>query len=214
VHIAGSMEQSGSFRIQRKSRREENVEATRAALIAVARRHFARHGFGETDIADVARDARLTTGAIYHHFKNKLALFQAVAEELESEILAASSSVAVGDPWEALHAAFEKLIDLCARPDVQRIVFVEAPQVIGPAAWREIEMQYAFGVMRKTLDALRAANCIKPYSTEYIACTLLALLRESSAEVARTRGSAPAREQVSELVSGVFSLLRNKTRRA
>ena len=178
--------------------------------MAVAGRHFARKGYNETDIVDIARDARLTTGAIYHHFKNKLALFQAVAEELETEILAASSSVAVGDPWEALHAAFEKLIDLCARPDVQRIIFIEAPQVIGPAAWRDIEMRYAFGALRHTLDALRAANRIKPYSTEYIACTLLALLRESSAEVARTRGSAKAREQVSELVSGVFNLLRTR----
>jgi AcrR family transcriptional regulator len=213
MHIARNMERSGSLTIRRKSRREENVEATRAALIAVARRHFARRGFGETDIADIARDARLTTGAIYHHFKNKVALFQAVAEELESEILAAPSSIAVGDPWEALHAAFEKLVDLCARPDVQRIIFIEAPQVIGPAAWREIEMRYAFGAMQATLASLRAANRIKPYSTEYIACTLLALLRESSAEVARTKGSAKAREHrehVSELASGVFKLLRTR----
>jgi hypothetical protein len=93
---------------------------------------------------------------------------------------------------------------------VQRIIFIEAPQVIGPAAWRDIEMRYAFGAMRTTLDSLRAANHIKPYSTEYIACTLLALLRESSAEVARTRGSAKARQQVRELASGVFNLLRTR----
>jgi len=186
------------------------VEATRAALVAVARRQFARKGFGGTDLADIARDARLTTGAIYHHFKNKLALFQAVAEGLEGEILAAATSAPAADPWEAMHAAFEKLIDLCARPDVQRIIFIEAPQVIGPAAWREIEMRYAFGVMQGTLDALRAANRIKPYSTEYIACTLLALLRESSAEVARSKGAGKARKQVSELVAGVFALLRAK----
>jgi AcrR family transcriptional regulator len=198
------------FTIPRKSRRDESVEATRAALIAVARRHFARKGFGGTDIVDIAEDARLTTGAIYHHFKNKRALFQTVAEELESEILAAATSALSRDPWEAMQVAFEKLVDLCARPDVQRIIFIEAPQVIGPAAWRDIEMRYAFGVMRSTLDALRDAKRIKPYSTEYIACTLLALLRESSAEVARTKGAAKAREQVSELVAGVFELLRTR----
>ena len=210
MHIGRNLGKLGNLAIPRKSRREENVAATRLALVAVARRHFARKGYNETDITDIAKDARLTTGAIYHHFKNKLALFQAVAEELESEILAASRSVAVSDPWEALHAAFEKLVDLCARPDVQRIIFIEAPQVIGPAAWREIEMRYAFGAMRVTLDTLRAADRIKPYSTEYIACTLLALLRESSAEVARTKGAAEAREHVTELVSGVFNLLQAK----
>jgi AcrR family transcriptional regulator len=210
MHIGRSLCKIENFTIPRKSRREENVEATRAALIAVARRHFARKGYNETDILDIAKDARLTTGAIYHHFKNKLALFQAVAEELESEILATSRSVAVGDPWDALYVAFEKLVDLCARPDVQRIIFVEAPQVIGPAAWREIEMRYAFGAVWTTLDSLRAADRIKPYSTEYIACMLLALLRESSAELARAKGAASAREQVSELASGVFDLLRMK----
>lgn len=204
----------GKLTIPRKSRREENVEATRAALIAVARRHFARKGYSDTDITEVAKDARLTTGAIYHHFKNKLALFRAVAEELEAEILSASAAVATDDLWDTLEAAFEKLIDLCARPEVQRIIFIEAPQVIGPAVWREIEMQYAFGAMRKTLDALRSANRIRPYSTEYLACLLLALLRESSAELARAKGSAKAREQVSELAAGVFSLLRTGHDRA
>jgi hypothetical protein len=71
-------------------------------------------------------------------------------------------------------------------------------------------MRYAFGAMRATLDKLRAANRIKPHSTEYIACTLLALLRVSSAEVARTKGSTKAREQVSELAAGVFNLLRTR----
>jgi AcrR family transcriptional regulator len=210
VHIDRNLQRFGGLAIPRKSRSEENAEATRAALIAVARRHFGRKGFSATDIAEVAKDARLTTGAIYHHFRNKLALFQAVAEALESEILAASASVAADDPLEALHAAFEKLVDRCARPDIQRIIFIEAPQVIGPAAWREIEMRYAFGSMQKVLASLRAADRIKPYSTEYIACILLALLRESSAEVARTKGSAKAREQVSELVSGVINLLRTR----
>jgi len=63
---------------------------------------------------------------------------------------------------------------------------------------------------RVKLESLRAANRIKPYSTEYIACTLLALLRESPMKVARTKGAAKAREHVTELVSGVFNLLRAK----
>jgi len=70
-------------------------------------------------------------------------------------------------------------------------------------------MRYAFGAMRVTLDTLRAADRIKPYSTEYIACTLLALLRESSSEVARTRGRR-GREHVTELVSAFFNLLQAK----
>ena len=138
-----------------KSRRQANIEATRAALIAIARKHFARHGYSRAEVGHIARDARVTTGAIYHHFSSKKGLFQAVAEQLESEILAAAAAVEEVDPWQRLRAGFEKLIDICASADVQRITFVEAPQVIGPDAWRKIELRYAFGAMRGVLGALR-----------------------------------------------------------
>jgi len=36
--------------------------------------------------------------------------------------------------------AFAALIDACAAPDVQRIIFLDAPRVIGPEAWRAIEL--------------------------------------------------------------------------
>jgi AcrR family transcriptional regulator len=191
----------------RKSRREENTEATRAAIVATARRHFARHGYSDTEIARIAADARVTTGAVYHHFSGKRALFQAVAEELEVEIVAAA---AVGEeepnPWRRIQKGFEKLIDLCASPDVQRITFIEAPQVIGPEAWREIELRYAYGALRQALTALVGAKMLKAYPVDLIARTLLALLHETSAEVARSKHDATVRRQVSELVDGVFRL--------
>jgi AcrR family transcriptional regulator len=138
-----------------KSRREENSEATRAAIIATARKHFARKGYSGTEISKIAADARLTTGAVYHHFSGKRALFQAAAEQLEVDILKTVSGVEGGDPWLGIHAGFEKLIDLCASPDVQRITFIEAPQVIGPEARRAIELRYAYGALRQALVAAK-----------------------------------------------------------
>ena len=189
-----------------KSRKEQNLEATRAALMAVARRHFARDGYSDTEIAKIAADARVTTGAVYHHFASKKGLFVAVAEDLEAEILGAAGSVTSDDPWQRLKLGFEKLIDLCASPAVQRIVFVEAPQVVGPDAWRRIELRYAFGALRAVLTKLREANIIKPYPTDLVARTLLALLHETSAEVARSKHDPVIRAQVSDLVAGVFEV--------
>src|SRR5262249_53106917 len=152
-----------------KSRREANLEATRAALLAVARKRFAREGFSRTDLAQIAGDARVTTGAIYHHFSSKKGLFQAVSEQLEYEIVAAAASVVERNPWRRLRVGFEKLIDFCAAADVQRITFIEAPQVIGPEEWRKIELRYAFGAVRGVLEALRDAGTIKPYPTDLVA---------------------------------------------
>jgi AcrR family transcriptional regulator len=190
-----------------KSRREENSEATRAAIIATARKHFARNGYSDTEIGRIAADARVTTGAVYHHFSGKRDIFQAVAEQLEVDILKTASAVGGSDPWLRIQAGFEKLIDLCASPDVQRITFVEAPQVIGPDAWRAIELRYAYGALTQALTALVAAKVVKPYPVDFVARTLLALLHESSAEVARSKHDATVRKQVSELVKGAFGLL-------
>jgi AcrR family transcriptional regulator len=187
-----------------KSRKEQNLEATRAALMAVARRHFGREGYSGAEIAAIAADARVTTGAVYHHFASKKGLFMAVAEDLEAEILRTAASVPDGPPWQRLRDGFEKLIDLCASPAVQRIVFVEAPQVVGPEAWRKIELQYAFGTLRNVLASLRETGIIKPYPVDLIARTLLALLHETSAELARSKHDPAIRAQISEMVAGVF----------
>jgi AcrR family transcriptional regulator len=189
-----------------KSRKEQNLEATRAALMVVARKHFARDGYSDAEIGRIAADARVTTGAIYHHFAGKKGLFVAVAEDLEAEILRTAASVTDGDPWQRLTLGFEKLIDLCASPAVQRIIFVEAPQVVGPEAWRKIELQYAFGTLRTVLASLRDAEIIKPYPVDLMARTLLALLHETSAELVRSRHDPAVRAQISDLAKGVLDV--------
>lgn len=190
-----------------KTRREANVEATRAAVLAAARRQFARVGFSRAELAKIAVEARVTTGAIYHHFASKKGLFLAVAEQLEAQILKEGLAAENEDPWLRFQAGFERLIDYCAAADVQRIIFVEAPQVMGPEAWRKVELKYAYGALHETLPRLIAAGILKPFPIELIARTLLALLRETSAEVARTRRDAKAREQVSDLARGVLGAL-------
>lgn len=190
-----------------KTRREMNIEATRAALLAAARKQFARVGFTQAELGKIAADARVTTGAIYHHFGSKKGLFLAVAEQLEAQILQEGLAAKNEDPWLRFQEGFEKLIDLCAVADVQRITFVEAPQVIGPEAWRKIELKYAYGALHATLPKLIAAGILKPYPIELIAGTLLALLRETSAEVSRTKHDAKVRAQVSDFARGVLGAL-------
>ena len=64
--------------------------ATRAALIELAAQLFSTQGYLQTSIRDIARDADLTTGAIYGHFRNKAellaeAISSRTATELEAE---------------------------------------------------------------------------------------------------------------------------------
>ena len=189
-----------------KSRRETNIEATRAALLDVARKHFARVGYSRAEIGQIAADARVTTGAVYHHFDSKKGLFVAVAEEIEAEILKAGT-VDSGDPLDRLRVGFERSIDYCASPAVQRITFIEAPQVIGPDAWYKIELRYAYGALRQVLAQLIGLGVIKAYPIDFIAQALLALLRVASAEVARSKHDPTIRANISEMIGGFFNVL-------
>jgi AcrR family transcriptional regulator len=188
-----------------KSRREANIEATRAALLAAARHHFAQYGYAHAEVSRIAADAQVTTGAVYHHFLSKKGLFQAVAEQLEEEILTAAAAQPAANMWQGLRAGFETLIDVCAAPDIQRIVFIEAPQVIGPQEWREIELRYAFGATRLIIEHLMADNTLRRFPVDLVARTLLSLLSEAAAEVARAPGDPIIRAQVAEMVRRVLN---------
>ncbi len=81
-------------------------DRTRGALLAAAVVRFAREGYRGTSVADVCRDAGLSTTASYPYFANKEALFvAAVDEDVAGLIDDAVSLVAVGeepDEWGRL----------------------------------------------------------------------------------------------------------------
>ena len=190
-----------------RSRRESNIAATREALLSAARQHFAKAGYAATEVGRIASDAGVTTGALYHHFSSKKILFQAVAEQIEAEILVAAAAAEGVDPWQRLRSGFGKLIEICAAADVRRIIFVEAPQVIGPEAWREIELRYAYGATRMALERLMAAEVLRRCPVDLVARSLLALLGEAAAEVARAPGDEDVRAQVAEMMNAMLDSL-------
>ncbi|MGL4314958.1 MAG: TetR/AcrR family transcriptional regulator [Sphingomonas sp.] len=193
------------------SRRADQLEATRRALIAAGRQHFGAVGYAAAEVGAIAAQARVTTGALYHHFGNKLGLFTAVAESLEQELVAVALDVPGETPWARLRAGLHALIDHCAAEDMRRILLVEAPQVIGPAAWREIELRYAYGAMRAVLGELMAAGELETAPVEFLARALLVLLGEAAAEIAVAE-TADARRQVYATIDRMLDALETRRR--
>jgi AcrR family transcriptional regulator len=190
-----------------KSRRDENADASRAALLAAARELFGTEGFAAVSLEAVARRARMTTGAVYHHFANKKALFQATAEALEAELMETGRQQhPEPDLWLRMRSVFPRLVERCADPIIQRILFVEAPQVIGPETWREIELRYTYGAMRQNLATLIEQGRIRPYPLDLVTRLLIALAGEASAALAAD-GSESSRAQVSDLMDRIFAAL-------
>ena len=144
----------------RKSRRDEYSEATKAALLAAARKLFTAEGYQATGIEAVARESRVTRGALYHHFEDKRALFDAVVVELQggAAALVAARAGAARDPWTALRLGTEAFIDACLDPAYLRLVIQEGPAVLGIARCREIDMAHSRGMLEAALANLRRSG--------------------------------------------------------
>src|SRR3954464_13437532 len=103
-------------------------EATRARLLAAARKLFGERGYAKVGTEEIVRAAGVTRGALYHQFADKRELFAAVFEETEAELIAESARRAADakDPVEALRGGFLGWLDACSEPGTQRIVLVDA----------------------------------------------------------------------------------------
>lgn len=82
--------------------RAPGAQATRTALVDLAAELFAERGYVQTSMRDIARRARMTTGAIYGQFRNKADLLaEAISVRTTSE-LEAQSMVPGADHVETL----------------------------------------------------------------------------------------------------------------
>lgn len=169
------------------TRREENRQATRQAILAAARRAFGQRGYDLASLAQIVGAARVTTGAVYHHFGDKRGLFIAVAEEVEGEILQKVGMVAaaVEDPWERLMASLTAALDFSRDSELRQIVFVDAGTVIGRAEWRAMQHRFGYGVLVAMLGDLQSRGLMRRFSVELLAPVLLAALMEAGSSIAQ-----------------------------
>lgn len=126
-----------------KTNAEYSAE-TRAKLLRVARREFARAGYAATGTERIVQLAKVTRGALYHHYADKRALFEAVFEELSRELTERIEQRAgrAKDAFAALVAGCDAWLDACLDREFQQIGLVDAPAVLGWRRWSEIDAQY------------------------------------------------------------------------
>ena len=177
---------------------EERSEATRATLIAAARRLFAERGYAGVGTEEIVRAAGVTRGALYHHFAGKPELLEAVYREVEAEITRKIAAGALGgsDPLEALRAGSEMFLDACLEPEVQRIVLLDAPAVLGWERWREIAADHGLGLIEAALAAAMDAGRIARQPVRPLAHVLMGALDEAAMLVARAEDTEAARAEV------------------
>src|SRR4051812_14753103 len=136
----------------------ERTATTRAALIGAARALFAERGYAGAGREEIVEAAGVTRGAMYHHFASKEALFLAVYEAVEHELLQAigTSAMQAADPVDMLRLGALAFLDAAATPEVRRICLLDAPAVIPVETRRALSEQYGLGMVRETLHTIDA----------------------------------------------------------
>jgi AcrR family transcriptional regulator len=178
-------------------------EATTAALIGAARTLFGERGYAGVGTEEIVQRAGVTRGALYHHFRGgKEELFQAVLVQISAELVQKLARVATqtDDPWQALVAGIDAFLDACATPEVQRIMLVDGPSVLGWDVWREIDSGYGLGVLETALQRAIDAGEMTPAPANAVAHVLLGAINEAAMVVARADDQAAARAEMGKTI--------------
>lgn len=150
-------------------RRIETMEENRAKLIAAARRAFAEQGYAAASMDDLTAEVGLTRGALYHNFGNKRGLLAAVVAQIDTEMAlqAQEAGAQAANDWEGLLAEGETYIRMALDPEVQRIVLLDGPAVLGdPSQWPS--QNACLQATRTIVERLIAKGILKPMDPEAV----------------------------------------------
>lgn len=189
-----------SAALSRGDSRASQGAATRAALLAAARRLFGERGFSDTSLDDVVAEADVTKGALYHHFRGKEDLFGAVYELVQREV---SDRVVAEflreDAWEALLLGCDLWIDAYLDPAVQRIVMRDARAVLGWEQVRDVEARYGAVPLRGVLRRAVRTKQIPALPLRPLALMIMGALNEACFYLAGADDRRAARDEISGL---------------
>jgi AcrR family transcriptional regulator len=189
----------------------ERSEATRAALVGAARTLFGERGYGDVGTEEIVARAGVTRGALYHQFADKRDLFRAVFIAVEEEVIGRLGAEVVAkapSAAEALSATMGAWLDVCEEPDIQRIVLLDAPGVLGWEEWREIGQRHALGEAMALLEAAMEAGDLARQPVRPLAHVVVGALDEAALYVARAEDRASARAEMTGVLERLIVGLR------
>jgi AcrR family transcriptional regulator len=188
----------------RRSNRDR-TEATRADLIAAARKLFTEKSYAETGTPEIVAAAGVTRGALYHHFADKQALFAAVVEQeaqsVADEIDRASPPAL--DARDALIAGSDAYLAAMRAPGRTRLLLLDGPAVLGRAAMDAIDNRHGNRSLREGLVAAMRARTLQKLPAEALTALLAAAFDRAALAIEAGGSSEDYRAVLMALMDGL-----------
>lgn len=161
---------------------QQRSETTRAQLLAAFRQSFLDRGYGETTTGRVLAQTGLSKGALYHHFRSKTEVIEALYEtEVRRTIGRAVATVDQTDPpLSRLKAACLAWTDAARDPQTSKILFEIGPSALGYEAARRIEDAISLPQIENLLMEAQNGGSISLEEPKLIALMLNALVAETA----------------------------------
>jgi len=178
-------------------------------LLKAAREVFARDGFARAKTGEIVALTGLTRGALYYHWPDKLALFDAVGEEVAEEIVARieDAATARADPLASLRAGCEEWLEAMANPELHRLYLVEGPAALGLPRWREIDAAYGGGSLSAGIAGVFAERKDSAPDLEALTALLTGALNEAALWIADADGQVAARRTMTRTFDTLLNQL-------
>lgn len=185
---------------------------TRAALVRQGRRLFATQGYAAVGLAELVQAAGVTKGALYHHFTGKPDLFRAVLAEVQQEVAdrVAAAADAHHDRWSRFTAGCRAFLTASTDPQLQRIMLVDGPAVLGWNEWRALDEATSGRHLAEALTELVDSGTIGRQPVAPLARLLSGAMNEAALWLAGTTDPA-ALDDTWAALSRMLDALRTPT---
>ena len=170
-------------------------------MLDAARDLFFKNGYAATGTPEVVDQAGVTRGALYHHFKDKKALFQAVVEaeaaQIAEEIDAGAQNSA--SPMEALLNGARAYFNAMRKPGRVRLMLIEGLSILGPDEMRRIDFETGGRELRSgIMDAL--GDNVPSAEIEICADLISAMFDRAALACAEQKDSSPYEQVIANLL--------------
>ncbi|OBI06114.1 TetR family transcriptional regulator [Mycolicibacter nonchromogenicus] len=179
--------------------------------MSAARRLWGARGYAAVGTPEIAEAAGVTRGAMYHQFPDKAALFLAVVESVEADVMVrlaeAVAASAASTPAAALRAAAENWLVVAEDPEVRQIVLLDAPNVLGWDGFRDVAQRYSLGMTEALLSEAMQAGQLPHQPVRALAHVLIGALDEAAMVIATADDPEQARADVSTVIQRLLDAM-------